>query len=876
MTSLRYSNDKADRKDFARSLLKACPYSVIALIVLLTYFTIPVIKFVNSDTLKQTIAENGPIISYFGNAMMVDSFMIVAGMVCCGILTAIILFRFMFSKNSVNVYFSMGITRSRLFFNRIFAAMLTIFIAVTVPLTITLFVNISVFGYSKHLINLFFYFFLVLFTSGLSGLTIGAFASTVSGSIIEAVLTSASTSLFPFLFVNAVGELKYSMLNGFYGMEGYTKIGMLFNLLCPFTFVCDLNVERMSNDQSITPIDRLSELLCGKEVPKDMAVDFDLLAPLIFWLIVSMALIAIGFTLMNRRKAENSNSFGKFGVATAINGIAVYSFAFLAAAEPIFNALYGSNTVFFHNTWLTTAVLFVILIIAFLLGELIMIRKLKPTLRRLPVFAFMFAITIFCIVFVSSEYFGTYNRLPDTSEIKLVSMDIHDRHDIFNYFSGRFPAATLEAGAGYSSKDAEDIKLITEIFNSAKESKYKKSESNDGSEVLGDDLYFYNDYTFNIVLKNGKIIQREFVIYDLDTAEKISRQIYDSKYYKNFLKAALCEQPDTSSIVGETDSGDDLSYDYNDPQRYSDLFHNGQFTERAWHYIGNSSMYTGFVRSNEGAGYSTEPIADTKALCKALYEDLIKLPYDKFYNNTSRPLAALTFNDNTYCAYYLDEEYASMYGDLNRKQDADINYGDPYSDSNKTLYNELNKKYNTGAVGSCIYIYPEMTNTIKFLKDNGYETVPFNAKVKEVYYADSKINLTKLAVNELDKLTENGNKNSDRYRYYIPRGESYVFEFNDSFTGSYFTYCFWTSDNAYDMDSSYKITLREMFNKLIDGSEVKFNKITDQRKAEQIVSKCVPFFSGVTGDNGRYVYIVYDNGVICEEYLPSQNLSVIK
>ncbi len=872
MTSLRYSNDKADKRDFARSLLKACPYSVIALLVLLTYFTVPVIKFVNSDSLKQTLTEDGPIISYFGNATMADSFMLLAGMVCCGILTAIVLFRFMFSRNSVNVYFSMGITRSRLFFNRMFAAILNIFAAVIIPLTITLFVNISVFGYSKHLILVFFYLFLTMFTSGFAGLTIGAFASTVSGSIIEAVVTSASTSLFPFLFVNAAGELKYTMLNGFYGMEGYTKIGMLFNLLCPFTFVCDLNVERMSKDESFNPIDRLSELLCGKEVPKDMAVDFDLLAPLIFWIIASIALLAIGFTLMNRRKAENSNSFGKFGVATAINGIAVYSLAFLAAAEPIFDYLYTSDTIFLHNIALTTAVLFAVLIIAFLLGELIMIRKFKTAVRKLPIFAFMFAITIFCIVFVSSEYFGTYNKLPDTSEIKLVSMDIHDSHDVFNYFAGRIPVSELEEGEGYSSKDAEDIKLITDIFNTARKSKFETPKTKDGNDI-SDEVYFYNDYTFNILLKNGKIIQREFTIYNLDTADKISRQLYDSKYYKNFLKAALCEQPDISSIAGETGGVDNLNYEYYDSQQYSDLFHKGQFIEKDWYYSGNSSMFTGFEHSNGGTGFATEPIADTKGLCKALYEDLIKLPYDKFYKNTSRPLATLTFDSNAYCAYYLDEEYVSMYGDLSRKQDVDKYNGDS-SDSNSAVYDELNKKYNTGAVGSCIYIYPEMTNTIKFLKDNGCEIIPFNAKVKEVYFADSKINLTNLAANEIGKSSKSGS-NTDIH-YYMPSGESDIFDFNDSFRGSYFTFCFWTSDNAYDMDSSYKITLREMFNKLIDGSEVKFNKITDRKKAEQIVSKCVPFYNGVVGDDGRYVYIVYDNGVISEEYLPSQNLSVTK
>ena len=60
MTSLRYSNDKTDIKDFFRSFLKTIPYSALALAVLCTYFVFPVLGYVIDGALGayKTYKEN--------------------------------------------------------------------------------------------------------------------------------------------------------------------------------------------------------------------------------------------------------------------------------------------------------------------------------------------------------------------------------------------------------------------------------------------------------------------------------------------------------------------------------------------------------------------------------------------------------------------------------------------------------------------------------------------------------------------------------------------------------------------------------------------------------------------------------------------------
>lgn len=849
MTSLRYSNDKADKKDFIRSFLKAIPYSVIALLVLSSYFVMPVVQYVTSKEFKQM---SGPknIISFFGTDAVISAEYLHMGMVCCGILTAIVLFRFMFTKKSVNVYFSMGITRTRLYLNRILAGALSLCIGVLIPTAVSLLVNLASFGSSHHLYNVFFYEFLALFASGLAGFAIAAFATTVSGSIIEAVVTSGTISFIPIILNADFESLKYSLLRGFYYSAG--EASNIGSMLSPFTFVYDMNYSRASKDDVMAnPIDRFAEMLEGKTIPQTMSVDFDVMAPIIFWLIASIVLFALGLVLMNKRKAEHANTFGKFYVSSAINGTAVYSVVLYACIDIIFIAYsYKQNglNVLYGNLPLCIFVLCIIQLIAFMLGMLIIRRKVKATVRQIPVFAFLFAITIFSVVFVSSEYFGTYNKLPSTSEIASVSFDLHDSRGLFQNYSYDYYENS------YSSSDSEDIKLATDLFEQA-----RKDKNPNGNGMVA-------TLRFSITLKDKSVISRSFEIYSYDLLDNYDRKTYDSNYYRSYLKALLIEDPVIHNEES-TSTDDYFIHDEYGPQ-VSDRFENGKYKTSSWSYVGASSMFNGFDRQNYSI--TADSIEDSEGLCKALYNDLIKLPYDKVYHNTSRPLGVLTFFSSD--AYYTDEYLVNDWERLTKETEYYTMYGD-------NLNKELRQKYTAGYASSGIYIYPEMTETIKFLKDNGYNPIEFNGKVKEVYFADSKLSLSGAINISANKLFEKDKEFYKEYRYYFNDIDSENYEsfcINQSLNslgGPYFPYI---NHAIMAEDNTYKETVFNLFTKSFDDAGVKLNKVTDQKKAEQIVSKAVPFIDGIKSDDGRFIYIVYDNGVISEEYVPSVNVSVLK
>ena len=80
------------------------------------------------------------------------------GMVLCGMLTALKSFYFMLSKKQVNVYLSLGIKRSTMVTNRLVSCVISLFVAVFVPIFMVYITNIVNFGISAHLTKLFLYF----------------------------------------------------------------------------------------------------------------------------------------------------------------------------------------------------------------------------------------------------------------------------------------------------------------------------------------------------------------------------------------------------------------------------------------------------------------------------------------------------------------------------------------------------------------------------------------------------------------------------------------------------------------------------------------------------------------------------------------------
>jgi|GEM_PF-1636857 len=866
MTSQRYLNDKADSNDLKRSFFKVIPYAVIALVVLCLQHLIEVVQLVTSQDFKMS-KNTTEIISFFGNGGFLYPDLILYGMVLCGIIMSVMLFRFMLSKKSVNVYFSMGITRTRLYINRILAGTLALMLAVIVPMGIVLLINIANFGASQHLRDVFLYETCVLFVSGMAGFSIATVASTFSGSLVEMILNTFAISAIP-SFISTINiHINEYLLKGYVG--AYSGIDYLVKLLkgnafSPWKFAVDLDVVNVTSAQTAntvylsSPYSSMAQQVY-KTVEENTVLDGGLMIPILIWVIISAVLLALGYVLINKRKAENSNSFGKFYISAAVLG----STAFLGAAMLLLmilgemgnNQYIGSGDThnpFFRNLGLCLFVAIIALLIVFFVVELIVRRKLKEVVRMWPVFAALTVVMLGIVTFFTTEKFGTYNKLPAQTDISQVAIDIYDQRQLFN--------THLLTGNPYLSRDPEDIKLA--------EDQFKKLST---SKVVDDRTS--NPVVFTFKLKDGSEMKRRFIVYDSDLLEQYVRAVYASNYYKSNMKYLMLDE--MTSEQKKLIEGDEESAYYDDgfggriyigdgEQSFA-----GKLREESWYYASGDYIADNFINIIDGDGYgemtNAMPFDDNEALMKALYNDLTKMSFDDVYMNSKRPVAVL-FADGQ-AASYTDDKYITT-------TDYGYYYLQPYSDYLRYEKNDSSaiRKVSAGIPSSYkyIYIYDNMTETLELLKAHGYDVSTHEAKVKEVYYTD-----TKLWYNDaLSQLQfELSKTNKDYYYWGSPTTKGSIV---DEYFGNIDTEVGYSDYFGYifkDEGNGKTVTRTELLNLVYDKAGHSLKKAPAE-KAQAIVDKSVPFYCNYK-DDGRYAYIVYEDNVIVCEYIPAANISVL-
>lgn len=815
MISPRYSNDRVDANDLKRSFMSILPYSVIAFLALIMFHVLPALSYVFSESFKTEKMQKSVLFNFLGSDSTFSSF-IQIGMVLCGMLMAFTMYQFLLKKKSVNVYLSFGMTRSKLYINRLFAAVLSLFAATFIPTFSTFIINLVSFGASSALTSLFCYMFLMEFVSGLAGFALASTVMTFSGCTVEAVITTIGLSALPTFISGTIDNLS-TIVRGYVYNAGADIArrtgGNLFNI---WTFAVD--TENLNGKATEVTYEKTFVLL-GQLTKKStfkafQCVDMEVLAPILIWLAISIILIAVGTVFMNKRKSENSNSFGKFYLASASNGLLVYTIV-LDVLTSLLKYAYADdyNSPLHQNLTLILLIVFGVTILAFFLAELILRRNFKGTLKTLPVYALAFAVTIFAFVYYGTSCFGAYNKLPDISQIKSVSMDIDDSRGI-----------KLQNTAIYSkflSENAEDIKTAYAMFDMVKSDKHYKGADLEGK--IG----------FKIVLKDGTEINRIYAVYTSDVYNKYRRTVYDTQFFKDFLKQVLIE--------GKATSEDDDSF-YIDENGYQTMASNAlpNMKNVEWFYVGPSYLVDNYYTNSATA--NLDLIEDVDGLKEAIYKDYIAMSYDDAYTNTRIPVGAISSNITQ--AKNVNTKLTNKYGYYYEE-------GTYYSDSEATQQEE--DKCVKGSALYSFYIYPNMTNTIKFLNDNGLTPLAYTGNIKEVYYTDTSYSVSRVLSHYAD-----GSKLDNRYEAFDFAQALNVHNYGEVKDGSPDTISFMDFvKNAY---VNAGITL-----KTVSGD-----------KAKEIVSKAIPYYEPDHGTEikGRYIMIVYDDNTITSLYVPEGNIAV--
>ena len=828
MTSQKSLKNNVNFNDFKRSLKGSLPFPAIAFAVLIVFAVFPIVGYFYNTTRQPGTPYDLVYIFFDSSSLFYTAFeLLQVGMVLCGMMTAAKSFYFFLSKKQVNVYLSLGVTRTRMFVNRLVSGAITLFVSVFVPFTIIYLMNVAELGATAQMTNIYLYIVFSLFVASMVGFAISSFAMMVTGNIFESAITMGTVSFLPTLIVNLFIGAKEQMLKGYvYDYNEYS----ITPFLSPFSFINNSDPNAISGDYSPVNINQVvmsfdKQNLVKGEIPKEYLLDWYFVLPVVIWAVIAIALTALAFMLINKRKAENANSLGKFAISRTING----AFAVVIACFFCVGVLYYElKTV--GVTLLAVGLSFV----AYFVVQLILTRKLKKSLKSLSACAVFMVLFIGLVAFMETGYFGTYNKLPEKENIKSVSLTVPVDFS-YNYpnVGGRYVVST----------NTDDISMAMSLFDEVKK--------DDGDYALG-----IHTITFEFETKDGETILREFGIWSPDLYNEYMKTVVNSNFFDGVLEYNF------------------LGFDENNKSK------NGEYTLTLNHHevdnaVGAFNYYDSQLLVNyvpvkneadtEGSVFELEngKIIDYEGDCDflilkgdelatALYNDLSKMTYEQLLKNNSEPFGVLGWEQSYVC-----------------KSDDVVN---PVNDEEIELYYYGEQKDVAGikTVHSWLSIYPEMTETIAYFKNNNIEyTATYNVPVKQVLYTDSKLDFGDAQRQFIDEAVKVQGKN-DHYKTYFNisagRIPNVTYYGANALSDSLFFNLSWYL--------SEKITKEELIKKVYADIGHPLG-VVDAEKQDAVVSSSVGNYE-IHNDNGRVIFIIFEDGSMIEKYLPEANVSVLK
>lgn len=450
--------------------------------------------------------------------------------------------------------------------------------------------------------------------------------------------------------------------------------------------------------------------------------------------------------------------------------------------------------------------------IAYAVVQLVLTRRFKTAFKSFKWYGVLVAVTALCMITIGTGIFGTYNKIPDIKEVKSVSVSTNEL-EMFPHYIDTYDMAENFV----ESSTDESKKMVLELF-----------------ELLKNEKRVYNydwsaEATLAIRDNDGKIKYRRFAMYSEETYRKYLELVYGSDFidaiFKNYLVDDIPEDP------------------YNDSSGY--------FKKFLWMYSDSDVLLksdTPFVS-----------IEDIDGLGKALYKDLSAMSVEKLLKNNEKPVCILARG-------YDDMDFAGMVPVTSKNKiypidkEGNILYDKDYKPEDEFVPAEY------GLLNEYIPVYKEMTNTLEFLKANDCITDEKQLTIKEILYTDSFVNYNKA----LSKFVELNKKDNDKMAYsyslHYPAIEIESFE-----QGMYSAY---QNDMiGYFLDGT--MTEYELLKKVYKDIGNPLKSVTDTEKAQDIFDNTVSRYMYL-GDQGRFVYVVYEEGIIVCYYLPEANLSVIK
>lgn len=327
-----------------------------------------------------------------------------AACVLFGAVLAIVLFRFLLVKRATTAFFSVGLSRVKLFFSRYAAGALCIVVGIGVPFALSLLLNHLALGLYQGEVHEFFYVACGYVTVALVSFSLAGIAVICAGTLFEtcsfavALLAGVTVVLWgvgmlaDYLLVgNAAGALLYGQ-----AVEVAPSYLDEFSWLNPLLFFADAGAQHQFF-MALHPV-YFPELGSWRLV--------------LGWFAAYLALSALGLMALCRRRGEQAEMAGK-SPAFSLFSVAVFGLAAFSASV----ALLGSVDV--AVALVVGAALFVLVSLVLLFGPL---RGRTPRGTTLLCVGGELAVMAAVVGVVSTGAFGYAGYLPEVDQVESVEV----------------------------------------------------------------------------------------------------------------------------------------------------------------------------------------------------------------------------------------------------------------------------------------------------------------------------------------------------------------------------------------------------------------------------------------------------------------------
>ena len=365
--------------------------------------------------------------------------LLLIGIAIAGVLTAIFTFNFITSKKMVNVYYSLGITRTKLFCGKYFSGLLLLFIAIFIPILLLFIGNIAAIGFSVTLLKATFFYFLKFVLTAFASYTITSAVFAAVGTTFETAIFSAIILFIPDIFLYSIQVLMDKFLYGNpYGNSfvyansygGYYSSSTLASLTEKFSYLSPVFWGRKQIIEF-----SIAEKATAKDTVPAIAPDF---FSALIWVAICIAIFFLAVLIFNRRKAEICGFIGlNRYLNSAVSLLAAFAAfcAVIGLADDLLIALVLASVAF-------TAV--------HLLLEIIVLRDIKKFAKGLYKLPAGITVSVAIVLIFNSGLFGFSQKIPDISEIKSVSVTTVGNSTEYGLFSDNNVYYSSELGYYYS------------------------------------------------------------------------------------------------------------------------------------------------------------------------------------------------------------------------------------------------------------------------------------------------------------------------------------------------------------------------------------------------------------------------------------------